>query len=621
MTQSPYLHFIAGLRRQAVAPVSVNPGTLLAGAAQAAPPPPNVDGLVNAAFGAGPDTPQFADLRARTLAALSYFGLVGVASPRALFGAHRPPGVRQGDGRLFLSAETKANLPDNPCVMAILDDSIPYVDPVITSRIASLWVQNCKTRLGNPDYLPFGCEISGKVMQRIKDSTVATSGFTGNDAIYEAMSRPEFGAPARLRSLERFSHGAAVLGEFLADATASGKQNFLVGVSLPPEVVRDTSGALLPYFAICGLLHVIAVTRRLGAALAPVGAAPPDLPIVVNFSFGVLAGAKDGRGPFEYLLNALGDPNLRIPGVGPLHIVVPMGNGRQSQSFATLGKEGAPAELGLKLLPDDRTPSFVEVWQDEDGDDPFRIALCPPYGTGYQEITGVPNGPPVPLEGCPDALAYTETIGGRGRIVLAFPPTAPEGLGAARCPPGTWKFRLPADSAPVTLAVQRDDSLDGLGSGGRQARFVHPAYSLTGPNGRPHEVDPSELPACPVTRAGTVNALAAGPNLWRVGGRFATQPIHRGAGTTVPYSGLMRDGGTGDLTEVSDQSPVRLGERVRSQAGGAMTRASGTSIAAPRIAVKIAKAISAGTDPRNRDALTDAVDALPTTGTFALREW
>jgi hypothetical protein len=190
---------------------------------------------------------------------------------------------------------------------------------------------------------------------------------------------------------------------------------------------------------------------------------------------------------------------------------------------------------------------------------------------------------------------------GERQFCWRIPATVPLRSGSPYALPGNWRLRVSADRGEVTLAIQRDDSLDGLRSGGRQARFVRQSYTTLSANGRPLTDDPISRPSI-VTRAGTFNTLASGRHVWRVGGRFVRN------GEVVPYSGLAPEAedrpAEGDVLEPSDQSNVRLGVLAQSLSGGAPLRVSGTSMSAPRLAHRLACILSeSGADRRGRDAI------------------
>ena len=124
------------------------------------------------------------------------------------------------------------------------------------------------------------------------------------------------------------SHGASVM-TLAADGLDT--QHPLISVGFPAPVVKDTSGALLPFFILCGVAHIVARTRRLAAQIdAHAETCALALPVVINISYGVLSGPKDGSDPLSRAIDALCAPDRpALPGLGPVHVAWPLGNGRQ----------------------------------------------------------------------------------------------------------------------------------------------------------------------------------------------------------------------------------------------------------------------------------------------------
>lgn len=590
---SPYLDYLAALQRNANA--------------TAAPPPrPDASALLDAAFGGKPAASDaHAALHAQVAAALEYFGRVTDAEPNVLAGAvpdtpprpPRPPGPLLPAGNRPTSPEDRSRT----VLIAVLDDALPHADPGLAGRFASHWAQGAPPNGGSAP-LPFGREIRGADLQRLILNQRRQKRLAPDRAIYMETATPMLGAPGRVHMQRRVSHGALVLRALLdrLDRARAGPPcRFpLVGVSFPVEAVRDTSGALLPYFTLCGLLHVLATARALAIEIQT----ETPLPVVVNFSYGILAGAKRaGGGVFENVLNALGDPGHPIPGVGPIHLLVPMGNGRQSQSCARVEPDMAET-LTLRLLPDDRTATFVEIRGD---------------GVETRGLTvRQPGGAMLPVPPAPKAARYHDLAQGTllrayydpDLVLLAFPPTDSARFSIPLVQPGDWSIEVPAGRAAVDLYVQRDDSLDGVGSGGRQARFLDQSYELFEPDGRLRLTDPP-AGAAVVRRAGTVNAFAAPPHVWGVGGEYLRYRAP-GRPATVPYSGLGHAGDDGDLMADSEQSPVQSGILAQTLHGGASTRVTGTSVAVPRAAADLARLISDNPGLRNnRNALHKAYRA------------
>jgi hypothetical protein len=345
------------------------------------------------------------------------------------------------------------------------------------------------------------------------------------------------------------------------------------------------------------------------------------------------AGPHDGTHPLEEALEQhVGD----YP--GELRIILPAGNHHLERGHAIVDfdEHGDEVDLPLRLVPDDRTPSFVEVWlpsaplqaQDAPPPDRVRLALIPPRGLG------VTDPPPVLGEQQGAALEITDEAGdlvaracyrfvptptARGVFAIAFQPTTrlrPEDATPGVAPAGLWTLRLSRAEAgfsgPVDVRIQRDDAAFGYPIRGRQAYFDHPAYARFDRLGRPLEADDSPEQAaagkCPVKRRGSLNAIATSKSVIVAGGfrrRFEDDP-----GPIAPYSpgepvtapaggGLPANTRKPDAVLPSDDSKVQAGILAAGTASGSRVAFSGTSVAAPQLAREIASWLAQG-DPAQR---------------------
>ena len=148
--------------------------------------------------------------------------------------------------------------------------------------------------------------------------------------------------------LRRRTHGTHV-ADLAAGGNAMPDEEALpdiVAVHLPRRGVADTSGSALKMQVLDALHYIV---ERAG----------PDASVVVNLSYGTMAGPHDGQTILEQAIDEL--VALRR---GRLWVVVPAGNSREARCHAVikLNKSKKTARLRWKLLPDDATPSWLEIW-------------------------------------------------------------------------------------------------------------------------------------------------------------------------------------------------------------------------------------------------------------------
>ena len=426
----------------------------------------------------------------------------------------------------------------------------------------------------------------------------------------------------------QWSHGSAVLdllaGHDLRLARAGpgttpreiGRQRWPGGappkvhfVQLPVSTILDTSGGALSTHVLDGIQYAI-------------DQAEPNQSVIVNCSYGTHGGPHDGSSMFERALYELlvfyDGPASRKDNLGKtLHVVLPAGNSHLLRCHASewLGP-GREMKLPWKVLPDDPTDNFVEIWIGDDDD--VSITVEPPGG----------ERSPAMLRG----EAWTWDLGNDGvRACLVFPWNAAQGekgamallaVAATReggyaygpenaasgstqlknaqtlqgrylklAPHGVWNITIcnrkksdgtPQQCASVHAWVQRGDFAPGRGREtrgywGRQSYFVDDGSGLVNPRF-------------------TLNGIATlqHSRLFVVGAmRHQDHCVSR-----YSAAGPNRDSGDRcegpDLVTVADESIHLPGLLLRGTTAGSRVRVSGTSVAAPLVARLLYEHLLAG---------------------------
>ena len=470
-----------------------------------------------------------------------------------------------------------------PPVLAVIDDALPVahpglIDPSGAPRCLALWDQGGVSTPGAvPDY--------GHVTTA-RDITDALAGVpmapglpTDTGRVHDALGLP------RLR--RSWTHGSAVLGiAALGLGGPSGPVPPLVGVNLPRRTTDDTSGLSLGVHVLDALHFVL---QRAEAAAKSARMLPGA--VVANLSFGRFAGAHDGSGLLGTAIDEM--IALRNREGLPLAVVLPAGNGHLSRGHAR-GElaPGGSHTLAWRIQPDDRTPSFVELWPgvaadaERDASGPraagLTVTLCSPAGEECGPV-GV-DRQAVMHDAAGRAIAtvthLSRSATGDGPMVLvAVAPTFALGAAAPTAPAGRWSIRLENGAGrPVRIAawIQRDDRFAGSSLGGRSSYFEEDAYRRFDDRGRPLDADPPGSTAW-VSRADTINPIATGAYPVVVGARDAA------TGRASPYSAAGR-GRPPQVTAVSDGSRTRPGIATHGTRPGTRVRANGTSLGAPQVA-------------------------------------
>lgn len=529
--------------------------------------------------------------------------------------------------------------PPGTVVVGIIDDGIAFAHERFrnadgTTRVECFWRQDGPHDPTSPT-VEFGSEIckrdhGGKpgIDRLLRESTVG--GSVDEETLYRRAGLIDFAEPGGKHKAAawRAAHGTHVLDLAAgADPAENVDNRPIVGVQLPTSVVEDTSGAGLEDKLLRGIRYI------LDRADAMSGDGDP-LPVVINFSWGTIAGPHDGTSSLELGL----DREIVRQRKRPLRIVLPSGNSHLSRCHAAVkfppevDPDAGLVELCWRVQPDDKTPSFLEIWLPHQGarppgSDRIRLSITTPDGVSTA-LLGETHGTDVTVRNngeviCQAAYSFNPPPKARGLFHVCLQPSArlqpaSPPLDDKIAPSGLWKVKLHNVSLGPTDVVHawihRDDTVFGYPRRGRQSYFDDPCYKRFDSQGREIEQDDHpEQPPCHVKRDGLINALATGQQTIVIGGyqrselRFAKYsaggPITPPAGSSAAH----RDGP--DAVAVSDDSEVHFGVLAAGSHSGSVVAINGTSVAAPQIARCVADELASGR-PGDRPAVC-AMAAAP----------
>lgn len=449
--------------------------------------------------------------------------------------------VLQGQRRKnrFVRNSSALGVPANE-VIGIIDDGIQATGFLGTAsaRLLASWDQNSLNSSGS--VAPrFGYSLLSAVPT---PSPVAASHGTLVASIAAGAITPQYRSRQTLRPLPAKVDAASVAP--------------VMTVQLRQDTVVDTSGGALAVNVLDGLHFMLANL-------------PPQAKLAVNISFGTMAGAHDGTSILESAMAELVDTMA-----GRLEIVLPAGNSRKAQAHARFELHpNTSRELIWRVLPDDRTPSYVEIWGSLDAE--FEVTLTTPDGRHW--IAGVSGSgvkelkPGLDVIGALIANDKPASSMTKQVVLVALAPTRT--FGAPCAPHGDWTIRIKntgGHNADIDAWIERDNASFGQKSKGRQSYFVEPNRT------RQPQANPSGLPPSVLAEEGTLNGIATGSGITVVGGYRLSD------GQAAAYSGL---GSTSirppDTHAPSDESALLRGILGSSNSGCGVARLSGTSAAAP----------------------------------------
>jgi hypothetical protein len=505
-------------------------------------------------------------------------------------------------------------------VSAVIDDGVAFGhdrfwDAPEATRIEYVWDQLVPATEMTGTW-GYGRQIDKRdpaegIDRKLQDSRQA--GLVDEDKFYRLMRQVDHSLPGHKPLSLRAAHGAHVM-----DIACNGFGRLqpgtrpIVAVQLPTATTADTSGATLAPQIYNGLCYVM---DRASAIAANAGTG--QLPVVVNVSYGIIAGPHDGSSPLEQAMDELLDSANPVDAEGnptapPFRVVLPAGNNFHSRCHANVCLPKAKArELHWRALPDDWTETYVEIWmpdRDESGNPAsLAVTITAPDGTSTGAFSeGVVQELLADAGLAGWAAYYPPGVAGRRALLrLSLAPTGwPDG-GMNLAPAGLYRLRIEntgkAEVKDIHAWIQRDDTPLGYRRRGRQSYFDDPKYQRFDNAGRLIESDPVAPPGVEdsyVKRDGTLNAIATGKHPIVVGGlrRSDWKPAaYTGSGPVVlpPGRGSPCNEGP-DVLTISDDTPSHSGVLAAGARSGSAVPLQGTSVAAPQIASWVAEELAQG---------------------------
>lgn len=474
--------------------------------------------------------------------------------------------------KTWSTAKTSGKLtevPDDTVLVGIVDTGISLSNARFRmedgrTRFIASWQQSAPFR-GQTD-LPCGHELYQGDIQAKLDQYGPPGRLDCIDeiAFNRDLCLTEPTKPGAQRDLEMAAaHGTHVLDlaaglDPCGDMKDLADRLRLISVNLPAQYAHGTAGAFLPYFAVYAVDRILHLADALWERNNPGQAG--GYPLVINFSYGMMAGPKDGSHIFESALkeilsqrsSSFASRGVKSP---PVRLIMPAGNDNLSRGAASivLGKEGHEHDfsgkaaretitLPWRIKPGDATANFLEIWTDaspkkvlDQVRQKMKISITPPgsdtlwlrpleFNT-YQDL------------GDFGRVYVRRTLTGRGHrlaLLVCVAPTTLDVACAPLAPAGLWTIKVAYDGEPVdtTFFIQSDQSAVRGSKSGRRSYFDHSKYRTHLVNGAQADtfsldhdrgpVDDNDYwpTTGPVQRKGTHNALSSIslPEMVAVGG-------------------------------------------------------------------------------------------------------
>ena len=511
-------------------------------------------------------------------------------------------------------------------VMGVIDDGLAvanrrFCDAAGSTRVRFLWVQDGNgpkpepvqpTSGGVPFAGLYGWQFDKYEIDAFMQQ-YATEGAVDEEQVYRAIGIIDYRLFPHQAAAQSLAHGTQVMDQ--AAGAEPGTVDFtrpIVAVQLPTRTTATSSGADLSPHVAEAIDYILYCAGHLAAEYKV-----PNLPVVINFSYGRYAGPHDGT----HLLEQLIDRRIaQREAYGKLRVVLPAGNNYLQRIHAKL-KFGTANTLATtwRIQPDDLAPNYLEIWLPEapagSATPPQRVTLTltAPGGAASPALGETPDN-------CLQLVDATgRTLGAviyappspqtnRAMFLLALAPTASHTGTDPAVSSGEWTVTLHNDAnhgipphEHIYAWVERNSPPLGYPPLGRQSCFDDPDYDYDisyDPGGleidapRPIETDD---PRSYVRRYGTLNAYGTGERSIVIGGyerRTRIVSHYSSAGPALKHGTYLREGPEALVpADDSDAHPGVLGAGTRSNSVVAMD---GTSVAAPQVARLVADLLMRG---------------------------
>jgi len=530
-----------------------------------------------------------------------------------------PPDTLDFDAPLEPEPRSHICLPAGSVVTAVIEDGIAFANNLFRkgptcSRVEFVHMLAAPVVKGGRPSVGRQLDKT-QIDDLLKENT--TCGVLDEDRFYRAAGLIDFSDPTFAPAAMRRSHGTHVMGIAAGyDMDLATETRPIICAVLPSRVTADTSGQnLYPYLELA-LYELILEARRFKLH------GDEQAPVVFNFSYGSFGGPHDGTGEAATLIHNMMTGNFHgapppTPTQSPYPMVLPAGNGNLDRIHARVEFNQESPEtsetLHLRILPDDRTASYVEMWVPCANTNQVSVRVTPPGGpqslpveTGDNFSRALVDEDDQKIGELSWSVWDRSASRYRGRFVLSINPTASIEAGSTLAPVGSWQIEITGPKAKadeaVEVWVQRDETLVGFRPNGRQAHFDSKDYQRFDRLGAPLAVDPLDS-TCPVRRTGTLSGYATRESTLVIGGLTQSNGLMSDYSATGPTPDKHHPQPQPDASARSDDSPAFPGVLSAGSRSGSMVRLSGTSVAAPRVARYLANSmpeIEKATEPRGK---------------------
>ncbi len=397
------------------------------------------------------------------------------------------------------------------------------------TRFLSAWLQGGTWR--DQSAVPFGRELFRTEIDQLMFRAIAAGAVDEADFDRYA-DASQFFDPRGDRRLENNATHGTMVADLAAgyDLRQSHEDEHrrrlpIIAVGLPPNTSMGASGNFLEFYALHAIEYIIDRADRIWAACdLPEGGA---FPIVINLSYGLQAGPKDGHMLIERVIRKINEESEKSG--RPIRVILPAGNDLLSEGCAKFDfSEDRAQILDWHIDPEDQTPNYAELWSHTIGGEcsgdpvhPLALSLRPPSGPASDATPGRHGQMnTLMLDGKEVARVYCRRYQGdadwyRMQYVVCSAPTLRPDRDVA-CPSGSWNWTVSSRHERFGYAyVQSDQNLTYGSNTGLLSTFAHPDFRAVDDFGRYIDVASYTRPPVdtdntpPMRRRGTLNTIAS----------------------------------------------------------------------------------------------------------------
>jgi hypothetical protein len=524
-------------------------------------------------------------------------------------------------------------LDDDTIVVVVIDNDIPlghrrFRNADGTSRILASWQMVAPwkqpkdpSRLG----VPFGRELYKKHIDELLDeySIDGLNGWLDEQAFNAETGVLDMSNHSGRRTIAGHnSHGAHVLdiaaGVDPFEDPEFARRAKIIAINIPTSSTFGAPGTFLDDYLIQGIMRATDIADALWAKHHPSHEGKSKgYPLVFNMSFGKQAGARSLNDRLPGFVAEYKNTRAKTT-EAKSYFVMPSGNDNllRCNAFLEFDKKGEEKSLNWRVLPEDRSSNFAEIWvelKENETRTPISIALISPdqnsetlqlHTDKEGKLSTLKENVAIYYDLFSHELPDSKPAIRQMRYLICLAPT--HIAETDEIPPvssGVWSIKVRNERAgkvQCRLSIQTDQGMSVSGSQNLRSYFDDERYRMYDDRGRFVESSiflgsanehPDLQGGSPVKRHGTMNSSASTAQVARVGGyrqsdgkpsRYSATGRGRSSGEdagTSEYKIENREAGAPTAALPCDDGPAHFGFLAAGSADGSVAAMRGTSFA------------------------------------------